>query len=112
MFVCVLPAHYANIGWAQKQENGQWEWLITRDEWKIELRFEDDAEFKKKVNIQSIDECLQGNDGKKEGLNYQGVKVIGYHIWIPEQEVCLVTEISEEEDAIRLEEYEEEGMTE
>lgn len=37
LFVCVLPAHYANIGWSRKRENGQWEWLLTRDEWKIEL---------------------------------------------------------------------------
>jgi len=37
LFLCTIPAHFIHLGWAKKREEGQWEWLITRDEWITEL---------------------------------------------------------------------------
>jgi signal transduction histidine kinase len=60
-------------------------------------RFIDNIAFKKTIYSTGIAECLAGNDGFKEYLDYRNIDVIGFLSWIPEREVCLVTKIDKKE---------------
>ena len=72
--------------------------LINKDHLLLsESRFISDIAFKKTIYTTGVNDCLSGNDGPNEYRDYRNVNIIGYLIWIPEREVCLVTKIDRSE---------------
>jgi signal transduction histidine kinase len=53
--------------------------------------------FKKIVYTEAINDCLNKNNGRGLYENYDGDHVIGHYMWMPEREMCILAEISEEE---------------
>lgn len=62
-----------------------------------ESRFMEGMAFKKTIYTEGLKECLEGTGGPKEYKDYRNVDVIGFLVWIPEREVCLVTKIDAKE---------------
>ncbi len=62
-----------------------------------ELRFQENAKFKKFIYTESVEDCLKGNTGYKYYNDYRNVPVIGYYSLLPNLDVCLITEIDQEE---------------
>lgn len=62
-----------------------------------EPRFGKDYALRKSIHTQGVAEALQQKDGVGLYLDYRGVPVIGAYQWMPEWELCLVTEIDQAE---------------
>ena len=62
-----------------------------------EPMFGDNFAQRKAIQTEGVDRCLEGNSGFGSYPDYRGVDVIGYHNWIPEREMCILTEIDQSE---------------
>ena len=62
-----------------------------------ELRFEENAVFKKTMFTDSVKDCLSGGSGSKEYSDYRGNTVLGNYRWIPELKLCMLFEMDNEE---------------
>ncbi len=62
-----------------------------------ESRFGKSFALKKTVNSEGVIAALRGNDGIGLYLDYRGVPVIGAYNWLPNRELCLITEIEQSE---------------
>jgi two-component sensor histidine kinase/HAMP domain-containing protein len=62
-----------------------------------ECRFADDHRFSKSVHTQGTARCLAQNKGVESYIGYRGKPVIGAYRWMPEWELCIITEEDEEE---------------
>ena len=62
-----------------------------------ESRFEPGASLKKAVYTEGVNDCLAHHDGTGFYDDYRGVPVIGAYRWMPEREMCIVTEIEQSE---------------
>ncbi|GAB6908537.1 Histidine kinase [Desulfosarcina cetonica] len=62
-----------------------------------EPRFGKDYALRKSIHTQGVAEALQQKDGVGLYLDYRGVPVIGAYQWMPEWELCLVTEVDQAE---------------
>jgi HAMP domain-containing protein len=73
-----------------------------------ELRFEENAVFKKTMFTDGVKDCLSGSSGSKEYSDYRGNTVIGNYHWIPELKLCMLFELDKEDvnapvkDAVNL----------
>lgn len=59
--------------------------------------FEPESSLKITVYTQGVNDCLAGNNGNGYYDDYRGVSVIGAYQWIPERQLCIVTEIDQSE---------------
>ena len=62
-----------------------------------ESRFEPDYALKKTVRTNGVEAGLQKKNGSDFYDDYRGVPVIGVYRWIPDLELCIVTEIDQVE---------------
>jgi len=62
-----------------------------------EPRFGEDFALKKAIRTEGVQTCLQHIDGVGFYDNYQGVPVIGAYKWMPEREMCILTEVDQAE---------------
>ena len=60
-------------------------------------RFADDYRFNKSVHTQGTDQCLAHSKGVESYTGYRGNAVIGAYRWMPEWELCIITEEDEGE---------------
>ncbi len=60
-------------------------------------RFESGSAMKKKIKTPAVEKCLTGGVGELIYNGYRDVPVIGYYRWLPDQHVCLIAEIDQEE---------------
>lgn len=56
-----------------------------------------DVALKKAVYTAGVQSCLAGNTGVDLYTDYRGVPVLGAYRWLPEREMCLLTEIDQAE---------------
>lgn len=59
--------------------------------------FEPETAFSRAIHTEAIDTCLQHNDGIGYYLSHHDLPVLGVYRWLPERELCILTEISEAE---------------
>ena len=62
-----------------------------------EPRFGKGYALKKAVHTEGVQACLQHNDGVGFYDDYRGVPVIGAYRWMPERELCILTEVDQAE---------------
>ena len=62
-----------------------------------DTRFLEKAAFRQTINTEGVEECLNGNQGTRKYKNYRNTTVYGAYHWLPSQEMCILTEIAEEE---------------
>jgi signal transduction histidine kinase len=62
-----------------------------------ESRFAADYAFTKSIRTEGVDACLQQNAGSGYYESYQGSLVFGVYRWLPERELCILTEIDQAE---------------
>jgi PAS domain S-box-containing protein len=62
-----------------------------------EPRFGQSYALKKAVQSEGVNAALGGKDGVGFYLDYRKVPVIGAYSWLPERELCLITEIDQSE---------------
>jgi GAF domain-containing protein/anti-sigma regulatory factor (Ser/Thr protein kinase)/HAMP domain-containing protein len=60
-------------------------------------RFEPGGALKETVHTEGVEECLQEKDGAGVYDDYRGVPVIGVYNWVPERELCILTEVDQAE---------------
>jgi len=56
-----------------------------------------DFALKKAVYTQGVANCLAGNNNVGFYLNYRDTPVIGAYRWMPERELCILTEVTQQE---------------
>ena len=57
-----------------------------------ESRFEEGYAVQKAIYTEGVSECLMGNEGAALYDDYRGVPIIGAYKWLPERELCILTE--------------------
>ena len=62
-----------------------------------ESRFDEGYALKKAIYTEGVTECLAQRNGVGLYDDYRGVPVIGSYQWIPENELCILTEIDQAE---------------
>ena len=62
-----------------------------------EPMFGNNFALRKIIQTEGVDRCLAGGSGFGSYPNYRGVDVIGYYHWIPEREICILTEMDQSE---------------
>ena len=62
-----------------------------------ESRFEPGYALKKALHTEGVAACLAHNDGVGFYDDYRGVPVIGAYRWMPERELCILTEVDQAE---------------
>jgi len=62
-----------------------------------EPRFGEDYALKKAVRTEGVQACLEHKDGVGFYEDYRGVPVIGAYKWMPERELCILTEVDQAE---------------
>jgi signal transduction histidine kinase len=62
-----------------------------------EPRFGQGYALKEAIHTEGVEACLQGQDGIGYYPDYRGVPVIGAYRWIPEREMCILTEVDQAE---------------
>jgi len=62
-----------------------------------ESRFEEGLALKKLISTEGVKDCLKGNNGLRMYDNYRGSPVIAFYEWIPEKQICLLAEVSQDE---------------
>jgi signal transduction histidine kinase len=62
-----------------------------------EPRFGDNYALKKAIRTDGVQACLERSDGVGYYDDYRGVQVIGAYHWMPERELCILTEVDQEE---------------
>ncbi len=61
-------------------------------------RFVEGIEFKNPVHTEGIKNCLkEGGKGHGYYTSYRDIPVVGFYVWLPDNEICLLAEISQEE---------------
>ncbi|MFW6115896.1 MAG: PAS domain-containing protein [Chloroflexota bacterium] len=60
-------------------------------------RFDSAALSDGEVHTEGIDSCLSGRDGVGFYTDYRGVPVIGAYHWLPDHDLCVVTEVDQAE---------------
>lgn len=56
-------------------------------------RFEEGLAFQRLISTTGVENCLAAGQGSGEYLDYRGQEVLGVYNWIPDFEVCILTEI-------------------
>jgi HAMP domain-containing protein len=62
-----------------------------------DIKGEKTASLNRAIYTEGVKSCLKKTNGYAYYANYQKIPVIGYHAWIPERQVCLIAEISQQE---------------
>jgi PAS domain S-box-containing protein len=62
-----------------------------------ESRFSTDSMINKTVDTQAVKDCLSGLSGDGIYHDYRDIEVIGVFHWIPEFELCMISEVNYEE---------------
>jgi signal transduction histidine kinase len=62
-----------------------------------EPRFGAGYALKKAVHTEGVHACLEHNDSVSFYADYRGVPVIGAYRWMPERELCILTEVAQSE---------------
>jgi PAS domain S-box-containing protein len=62
-----------------------------------EPRFGEGYALKKAIRTEGVESCLQYNDEVGLYQDYRGVEVIGAYRWLPERELCILTEVDQAE---------------
>jgi len=62
-----------------------------------EPRFGENYALKKAIRTNGVQTCLKQNDGVGYYDDYRDVPVIGAYHWMPERELCILTEVNQEE---------------
>ncbi|MBL6982878.1 MAG: PAS domain S-box protein [Anaerolineales bacterium] len=60
-----------------------------------EPRFGHDFALKKATHTEGVDACLLGDDGEGIYLDYRGEVVLGAYHWLPDHDLCLLTEVDQ-----------------
>ena len=60
-------------------------------------RHRKDAALKAAIHTDGVADCLQGKSRITSYLDYSGVKVFGAYRWLPERELCILTELDRTE---------------
>ncbi len=60
-------------------------------------RFMSDAILTVAANTRGVNDCLAQHSGSGYYDNYQGIRVLGFYRWIPEHNLCIVTEVDQSE---------------
>lgn len=60
-------------------------------------RFNEGVALKRSAQTEGIDDCLAGNTGFGFYMDYRGEPVLGAYQWLPEQQMCILTEIDQAE---------------
>ncbi len=73
-------------------------YLVNRFNYFItEPRFGQDYALKKATYTEGVEAALAGNEGIGFYKNYRGVSVIGAYNWLPDWDMCIITEINQDE---------------
>jgi signal transduction histidine kinase len=62
-----------------------------------EPKFGDNYALKKAIRTDGVQACLERSDGVGYYDDYRGVPVIGAYYWMPERELCILTEVDQKE---------------
>jgi PAS domain S-box-containing protein len=62
-----------------------------------ESRFAPDYALKKAIHTAGVEACLAGSDGFGLYDDYRGLPIIGVYHWMPEHELCILTEVDQRE---------------
>jgi len=62
-----------------------------------EPRFGDDYALKKTLHTEGVDACLNGESGTGYYLDYRQMPVIGAYNWLPDHQLCILTEVDRAE---------------
>ena len=62
-----------------------------------EPRFGEGFALKKAIHTEGAEACLERGDGMGLYDNYRGVPVLGTYRWLPERELCILTELDQAE---------------
>jgi PAS domain S-box-containing protein len=102
--VAVLGAHLNLAALSDMVEKGrhirptQDTYLVNKFNYFItEPRFGKAYALKKAVHTQGVQRALAGNDGIGLYEDYRKIPVIGAYRWVPERELCLISEIDQKE---------------
>ena len=60
-----------------------------------ESRFAPGYPLKKAIHTVGVEDCLAGNEGAGLYDDYRGVPVMGAYRWMPERELCIMTEVDQ-----------------
>lgn len=60
-------------------------------------KFSDDVALKQAVYTPGVQACLAGNSGVGFYNDYRGMPVMGAYRWLPERELCILTEVDQAE---------------
>lgn len=60
-------------------------------------RFEPGLALRKAIQTEGVEDCLAGNSSTSHYKNYRGQTVIGVYRWLPDWEMCILTEMEEAE---------------
>jgi PAS domain S-box-containing protein len=66
-------------------------YLVTRS------HFDPDLAWQKTVNAEGIANCLERTDGQGIYPDYRGVTVLGVYRWLPAHQLCIMTEVDQQE---------------
>ena len=75
-----------------------------------ESRFEPGRTLKKAIHTVGVEACLEHNDGIGFYDDYRGVPVIGVYRWIPERELCILTEVDQAEAYAPIQDLRNKGL--
>jgi signal transduction histidine kinase len=62
-----------------------------------EPRFGDDYALTKALHTEGVDACLNGESGAGYYLDYRQVPIIGAYRWLPDHQLCILTEVDQAE---------------
>lgn len=81
-------------------------YLINKFDMAItDLRADQGGALRTLINTKGVKECGKGKSGYGEYTNYKNIPVIGYFEWIPQSEVCLLTEINQSEAFLPIKKF-------
>lgn len=97
--IAVLSGHlnleimYGIIGQRSESSETEDSYLVNNFNYFLtEPRYGENYALRRSVFSDGVKECLAGNSGVAEYTDYRGVAVIGAYQWLPEQEICMVSE--------------------
>jgi adenylate cyclase len=62
-----------------------------------DVKGEKEVTLNKAIYTQGVKNCLKKIDGYSFYENYQNIPVVGFYTWLPQREVCLLSEINQSE---------------
>ncbi|MFP3853568.1 MAG: PAS domain S-box protein, partial [Anaerolineales bacterium] len=81
-------------------------YLVNRQGMAIsELLNQQDAVLETWILTSGVESCMRGDSILRESIDYRGAAVLGSYKWLPEYDLCLVTEIDQAEALEPIQQY-------